>query len=110
MLVVSADYLSVPGLLELCCDFLQSILNAEKCIGIMLFASDYSSSLGREAHCFMMCNSVQVSQQSDELLELPPDELKAIIGWDEVNVKSEENAWGWHCERSMSRGTQKATL
>jgi hypothetical protein len=36
---------------------------------------------------------VQVSQQSDELLGLPPEQLQAIIGADELNVKSEEAVW-----------------
>jgi kelch-like protein 10 len=40
-----------------------------------------------------MRNFEKVSQQSDELLELPPEELKAIIGADEVIVKSEEVVW-----------------
>jgi kelch-like protein 10 len=92
-LLVSADYLSVPGLLELCCDFLKSMLTPENCIGIMLFARDYSSRLEGDARCFVMRNFVQVSQQSDELLELPPEELKAIIGADELNVKSEVVVW-----------------
>jgi kelch-like protein 10 len=92
-LLVSADYLSVLGLLELCCDFLKSTLTPENCIGIMLFARVYSSRLEGEARCFVMRNFVEVSQQSDELLELPPEELEAIIGADDLNVKSEEVVW-----------------
>jgi hypothetical protein len=92
-LLVSADYLSVLGLLELCCYFLRSMLAPENCIGIMLFARDYSSSFEGDARCFVMSNFVQASQQSDELLELPPEELKSIIGADELNVNSEEVVW-----------------
>jgi kelch-like protein 10 len=62
MLVVSADYLSVLGLLELCCDFLKSMLTPENCIDIMLFARDCSPSLAGDAHCFVRHNFVQVSQ------------------------------------------------
>jgi kelch-like protein 10 len=83
----------MSGLLELCCDFLKSTLTPENCIGIMLFARDYFSSLEGDARCFVMRNFEQVSQQSGELLELPPEELKAIIGADELNVKSEEVVW-----------------
>jgi kelch-like protein 10 len=36
---------------------------------------------------------VQVSQQSEELLELPVEELQAILGSDELNVKREEDVW-----------------
>jgi hypothetical protein len=44
-LLVSANYFSVLGLFEFCCDFLKNMLTPENCIGIMLFARDYSSSL-----------------------------------------------------------------
>jgi kelch-like protein 10 len=92
-LLVSADYLRMPDLLELCRNFLKNMLTPENCIGIMCFARDYSSSLEEDARCFLMRNFVHISQQSDELLELPPEELKAIIGADELNVKSEEVVW-----------------
>jgi kelch-like protein 10 len=92
-LLVSADYLCMPGLLELCCEFLKSMLSPENCIGIMRFARDYSSSLEEDACCFLLRNFGKVSQQSDELLELPPEELEAIIGADELNVKNEKVVW-----------------
>jgi hypothetical protein len=93
-LLVSADYLHMPGLLELCCDFLKRVtLTPENCIGIMRFARYYSSSLEEVACCFMMRNFGKLSKQSDEFLELPPEELKAIIGADEPYVKSEEVVW-----------------
>nr|CAD7591785.1 unnamed protein product [Timema genevievae] len=38
-LLVTADYLCVIGVLELCSEFLRSSLNEENCIGIMRFAS-----------------------------------------------------------------------
>jgi kelch-like protein 10 len=40
-----------------------------------------------------MRHFVQVSQQSEELLELPVEELQAILGSDELNVKHEEVVW-----------------
>jgi hypothetical protein len=55
-LLVSADYLSVLGLFELFCDFLESMLTPENCIGIMLFARDYFSTLLRDAQ---LCASIR---------------------------------------------------
>jgi kelch-like protein 10 len=93
-LLVSADYLIMPGLIELCCDFLKSTLVPENCIGIMRFARDYwCPSLEEAARCFVMGNFVQISQQSDELLELPPEELQRLISSDELNVRTEEVVW-----------------
>jgi hypothetical protein len=35
----------------------------------------------------------EVSKQSEELLELPVEELQAIVGADELNVKNEKMIW-----------------
>jgi kelch-like protein 10 len=83
----------MPGLFERCRDFIKSMLTPENCIGIMIFARDYSSRLEEEALCFVMRNFVLVSQQSEELLELPLEELKVIIGADELIVTSEQVVW-----------------
>lgn len=40
-----------------------------------------------------MRNFSQLLGKSQELLELPVDELKAMIGADELNVKGEEIVW-----------------
>jgi kelch-like protein 10 len=46
-----------------------------------------------------MHHFVKVWQQSEELLELPVEELQAIVGADELNVKNEKTVWecvlGW---------------
>ncbi|PSN47135.1 Kelch-like protein 10 [Blattella germanica] len=101
-LLVTADYLCVIGVLEYCCEFLRSSLAPENCIGIMRFASSNQLCASRDHFCtklesdaqrFVMRHFVQVSQQSDELLELPLEELRAMVGADELNVKSEEVVW-----------------
>ncbi|KDR08179.1 Kelch-like protein 10 [Zootermopsis nevadensis] len=37
-LLETAEYLWVPGVTELCCDFLKDEINVDKCIGILQFA------------------------------------------------------------------------
>jgi kelch-like protein 10 len=93
-LLVSADYLSVLGLHELCCDFLRSRLDIENCISIMKFAREYfCANLEKDARFFLMSNFVEVSQNSAEILDLPLEELKDIVVADELNVKHEEVVW-----------------
>jgi kelch-like protein 10 len=99
-LLVSAEYLCVEELLELCCDFLRNTLAVENCIGIMRFAKAYfCSRLETDARCFVMCNFMEVSEQSEELLELSPEDLRDVIGADELNVSDEEVVWEvvWEC-------------
>jgi hypothetical protein len=53
----------------------------------------FCTDLESDARRFAMRHFVQVSQQSEELLELPVEELQAILGSDELNVKHEEVVW-----------------
>jgi kelch-like protein 10 len=93
-LLVLADYLCIEELIETCCRFFRDMLNAKNCIGIMCFASKYfRSDLEKEARNFLMHEFVQVSQESDEILELTSDTLQEIIAADELNVRKEEVVW-----------------
>jgi kelch-like protein 10 len=93
-LLESADYLDMPDLLKLCCYFLKRRLTPENCIGIMRLARTYNCpSLAEDARCVAIRNFMKVSQQIDELWELPPEELEYILGADELNVKIEGVVW-----------------
>jgi hypothetical protein len=37
-LLQTSDYLCVPDIVQLCCDFLKNSLDPENCIGVTLFA------------------------------------------------------------------------
>jgi hypothetical protein len=52
----------------------------------------FCSQLESDARCYLLRHFVKVWQQSKELLELPAEELQAIVGADELNVK-EETVW-----------------
>jgi kelch-like protein 10 len=93
-LLKSADFLDLPGLLELCCDFLRRVMATDNCIGILRLVRCYfCSSFEGEVRRFVMRNFVELSQGSDEFLELPPEELQALIGSVELNVGTEEIVW-----------------
>jgi hypothetical protein len=63
----------------------------------LLFAfcnrSKFCSQLQSDARSYLLRHFVKVSQQSEELLELPVEELQAIVGADELNVKNEKKVW-----------------
>ncbi|XP_021927990.1 kelch-like protein 10 [Zootermopsis nevadensis] len=93
-LLVEADYLCIPGVTKLCCDFLKNAMDADNCIGILVFARFYFfADLETHAHRFVLHNFMQVSLKSKELLELPVEELQAIIESEELNVKDETFVW-----------------
>jgi kelch-like protein 10 len=89
-LLQTSDYLCVPDIVQRCCDFLKYNLDPENCIGVMRYAS---WQLESDARCYLMRHFVKVSQQSEELLELPLEELQEIVGADELNVKNERIVW-----------------
>jgi kelch-like protein 10 len=49
--------------------------------------------LESDARCYLLRQFVNVWQQSEELLELPVEELQAIVGADGLNVKNEKMVW-----------------
>jgi kelch-like protein 10 len=53
----------------------------------------FCTDLESDARRFVMRHFVLVSEQSEELLELPVEELQAILGSDELNEKHEEVVW-----------------
>ncbi|KAG7204994.1 hypothetical protein KM043_005379 [Ampulex compressa] len=93
-LLITADYLNILGVLELCCDYLRKNLAPDNCIGVVRFARDYfCKGLEAEAYRYVMRHFVQVAQTSKEILHLPIEELRTLVGDDELNVKSEETVW-----------------
>ncbi|XP_044267489.1 kelch-like protein 10 isoform X2 [Tribolium madens] len=92
--LITADYLSMLGALEMCCKYLENILNGKNCIGILLFARNhFCTDLAQACWRYIMKNFIQIAQQSDELLMLSLKDFQEIINADNLNVKSEEIVW-----------------
>lgn len=93
-LLTTADYLSILGVLDICCDFLESKLSPINSIGIMLFArSHFCRALAEKAWKYIMRYFVSIATLSEELVTLSLGDLQEIINADELNVKSEETVW-----------------
>lgn len=93
-LLTTADYLSILGVLEICCEFLKSKLSPTNAIGIMLFARNhFCRNLAESAWQYVMRYFVSIATQSEELLTLSLNDLQEIINADDLNVKSEETVW-----------------
>ncbi|KAK0161270.1 hypothetical protein PV327_009757 [Microctonus hyperodae] len=93
-LLVTANYLCIFGILDICRDYLRENLTSENCIGVMRFAREhFCRGLENDAHTYVMRHFVEIAQKSDEIIHLPINELCELIGADELNVKSEEVVW-----------------
>lgn len=90
-LLPAADQFHVIGIVKECCDFLTSELAPENCIGIHKFARTYfCHNLERTSFRYIMYRFHQVSNNSNEFLQLTAEELGEILSRDELNVKNEE--------------------
>ncbi|KAF4101933.1 hypothetical protein G5714_016733 [Onychostoma macrolepis] len=91
-LLVAADQFLVSGLVEACCQFLESRLCPENCIGICMFTEDFHScsKLRHKAKLYILQHFEEVLQVSEEFLQLSLEQLEEIIDKDELNVKQEE--------------------
>lgn len=93
-LLTTADYLSIIGVFDLCCDYLRDNLAPENCIDVMRFARQhFCKKLENDAYRYIVGHFVEVAQRSEEILHLPIEELKPLVGADELNVKSEQTVW-----------------
>ncbi|XP_049799963.1 kelch-like protein 10 [Schistocerca nitens] len=93
-LLVAADYLCVLGLLRLCCQYVTNSLSPHNCLGVMIFARDhFCEELEKTARLYTLRNFVRVAADSDEVLQLPANELRALLADDDLNLRSEEAAW-----------------
>ncbi|XP_037078214.1 kelch-like protein 10 [Pollicipes pollicipes] len=96
MLLRTADYFNIEGMLKDTCNFLMMEVGPRNCFGIRKFASFYNcAELENEIHNYIMRYFVDIAHANDneELLNLPPDEMCAILGADNLNVKNEEVVW-----------------
>ncbi|XP_043277025.1 kelch-like protein 10 isoform X2 [Venturia canescens] len=93
-LLVTADYLSVTGVLELCREYLRKHLSPEICMRVLRFAREhFCRGLEQDAYQYVMRHFVLVAQKSEDLLDLPIEELRSLVGADDLNVNSEEVVW-----------------
>ncbi|XP_017775933.1 PREDICTED: kelch-like protein 10 [Nicrophorus vespilloides] len=93
-IIATADYLSILGILDMCCEYLERTITPTNCVGIMQFAkAQFLQRLHEACWRYVMRYFPQIATTSAELTNLPVDDLQAIINADELNVKSEEIVW-----------------
>uniref|UniRef100_A0A8C4T1P2 Kelch like family member 10 n=2 Tax=Erpetoichthys calabaricus TaxID=27687 RepID=A0A8C4T1P2_ERPCA len=102
-LLVVADQFNILGLLNLCCDFLESQLSVENCIGIFKFAYYHCCpELCLRAFKYIMYKFEELVKESQEFLQLSFYELYDIIDRDELNITNESQVfhavikWTYH--------------
>lgn len=92
-LLVAANRLQMPQVVEQACDFLLQRMDSSNCLAILGIASTYScASMKARAEAYIHRHFESV-YQGDEFLAMPFDQLAALLGSDSVSVTSEETTF-----------------
>lgn len=90
-MVQASDLLLMTDLKFLCCQFLESCITAENCIGIRLFSLHYCLyHVHHVATEFLQTHFRDVAL-TEEFRELPPDRLCEVLSIEKLNVGNEKH-------------------
>lgn len=90
-MVQASDMLLMTDLKNLCCQFLESCIAAENCIGIRLFSLHYCLyHVHYAATEFLQMHFGDVSR-TEEFRELPPSRLCELLAMEKLNVGNEKH-------------------
>lgn len=89
----SATMLNLHSLRSVCCNFLQTHLDASNCLGIRAFADLYSCSDLETTAFRYLCQHFLDVVKNDEFLQLPLDSLAELLSEDQIQVRSEDQVF-----------------
>ena len=98
-LLPAADQFNIEGIVFKCCKFLEENLTPDNCIGLRKYAQQYFCTKLEEAALsyllehFETIISSATTGEHDEYNNLSCGELEQLLGYDELNIRSEEHAF-----------------
>uniref|UniRef100_A0A7N6AIC0 BTB domain-containing protein n=1 Tax=Anabas testudineus TaxID=64144 RepID=A0A7N6AIC0_ANATE len=90
-MVQASDLLLITDLKSLCCQFLESCITAENCIGIRLFSLHYCLYHVHYAATEFLQTHFRDVALTEEFRELPPDRLCEVLSTEKLNVGNEKH-------------------
>ncbi|MCJ8733172.1 hypothetical protein PDJAM_G00220170 [Pangasius djambal] len=88
--VQAADMLLLTDLKSLCCQFLESCITAENCIGIRLFSLHYCLHHVHHVATEYLQTHFRDVVDTEEFHELPPERLCELLAMEKLNVGNEK--------------------
>ncbi|KTF72948.1 hypothetical protein cypCar_00046608 [Cyprinus carpio] len=89
--VQAADLLLLTDLKSLCCQFLESCITAENCIGIWVFSLHYCLHHVYHVATEYLQTHFRDVAKTEEFLEQPPDRLCDLLSMEKLNVGNEKH-------------------
>lgn len=90
-MVQASDLLLMTDLKSLCCQFLESCIAAENCIGIRLFSLHYCLYHVHYAATEFLQTHFRDVALTEEFRELPPERLCELLSMEKLNVGNEKH-------------------
>ncbi|KAG7281508.1 hypothetical protein CRUP_007542 [Coryphaenoides rupestris] len=89
--VQASDLLLLTDLKLLCCQFLESCITAENCVGIRLFSLHYCLHHVHHVATEYMQTHLRDVALTEEFCEMPPDRLRELLAMEKLNVGNERH-------------------
>ena len=113
-LLAAADYLLLPGLKTLACDFLKKSMTIENCIFNYYFADKYQCFEFMEESSEFINSNFSSVMKTDDFLKLDIEQVMKWVSSDYVTVCSEEEIFKgivkWVSHKKSERGSNFAEL
>lgn len=90
-MVQASDMLLLTDLKALCCQFLESCITAENCIGIRLFSLHYCLDHVHHVATEFLQTHFRDVELTEEFRELPPERLCELLAMEKLNVGNEKH-------------------
>uniref|UniRef100_A0A3B3H382 Gigaxonin n=1 Tax=Oryzias latipes TaxID=8090 RepID=A0A3B3H382_ORYLA len=90
-MVQASDMLLMTDLKALCCQFLESCITAENCIGIRLFSLHYCLHHVHHVATEFLQTHFRDVELTEEFRELPPERLCELLAMEKLNVGNEKH-------------------
>ncbi|XP_075994440.1 gigaxonin, partial [Genypterus blacodes] len=90
-MVQASDLLLMTDLKSLCCEFLESCITAENCMGIRLFSLHYCLYHVHHAATEHLQTHFRDVVLTDEFKEMPSDRLVEVLSMEKLNVGNEKH-------------------
>ena len=92
-LIATADYLFLPGLKSLACDFLKGILATENCVFNYYFAERYQCVSLKEECRELIKSNFSAVMETDDFLNLDAKQVLEWVSNDDITVSAEEEVF-----------------
>ena len=92
-LIATADYLLLPGLKTLACNFLKEVVTTENCVFIYYFADKYECVELKEKSFEVIKSNFSVVLKTGDFLNLGAKQVMDWVSGDDVTVSAEEEVF-----------------